>query len=395
MHNFVTPTLTAQLLDGGYGFDYIDAASLDKLQGRYRVLLLPKVTRIEPSTYKKVEQFVRRGGTVLAIDKAPSLGAGYRNSAARAEQVQALTKKLFRPSSRARVVAEGAVGEELHNVLEPDLQLEREQSAIGFIHRRLDQGDIYFVANTTNKDVSTRASFRDGASKPAQLWNPVTGSVKAIGGHAFDLKLAPYESVIVVFGAAASPASTSASTTRTLIADVSADWQVEFAPLRLQRSLKTLVSWTEDAATRHYSGVASYKRNVEMKPVSARYFLNFGAGTPVPFDEKQRGSRAWFESPVREAAEVFVNGQRVGSVWAPPYEIEITPHLEAGNNELEVRVGNLAINTLAGRAAPDYRLLNLRYGERFQPQDMENLQPLPAGLIGTSPITVLAEMPLH
>jgi hypothetical protein len=26
---------------------------------------------------------------------------------------------------------------------------------------------------------------------------------------------------------------------------------------------------------------------------------------------------------------------------------------------------------------------------------MENLQPLPAGLIGTSPITVLAEMPSH
>jgi len=61
--------------------------------------------------------------------------------------------------------------------------------------------------------------------------------------------------------------------------------------------------------------------------------------------------------------------------------------------ELEVRVGNLAINALAGRSAPDYRLLNLRHGERFQPQDMENLQPLPAGLIGTSPITVLAEMP--
>ena len=83
----------------------------------------------------------------------------------------------------------------------------------------------------------------------------------------------------------------------------------------------------------------------------------------------------------------------MGSVWAPPYEIEITPNLKVGNNELEVRVGNLAINTLAGRTAPDYRLLNLRYGERFQPQDMENLQPLPAGLIGTSPITVLAEMP--
>lgn len=394
MHNYVTPGLTAQVLDAGYGFDYIDGAALDKLQSRYRVLLLPRVTRIDAASYKKVEQFARRGGTVLAIEKAPSLGAGYVDSIAQAKQVQAVTQKLFRPGSRARVVSESAVGDELRKSLEPDLRLEREQSTIGFIHRRLEQGDLYFVANTTNKEVSTRARFRDGADKPAQLWNPVTGATKALSGNSFELNLAPYESVIVVFGASVSGVPTPAATTRTVVADVSTDWQVEFPPLKLQRSMKTLASWTEDTATRFYSGVATYKRNVDIKALGARYFLSFGAGTAVPFT-KQRGSRAWLESPVREAAEVFVNGQRVGSVWTPPYEIEITPHLTAGSNDLQVRVGNLAINTLAGRAAPDYRLLNLRFGERFQPQDMENLQPLPAGLIGTSPITVVAEMPSH
>jgi hypothetical protein len=127
--------------------------------------------------------------------------------------------------------------------------------------------------------------------------------------------------------------------------------------------------------------------------VNARYVLSFGEGARVPFDEKQRGGRAWLESPVREAAEVFVNGQRAGAVWAPPYEMDITRYLKAGRNDLELRVGNLAINTLAGRAAPDYRLLNLRYGERFQPQDMENLQPLPSGLLGS--ITVSVERPSH
>jgi hypothetical protein len=32
--------------------------------------------------------------------------------------------------------------------------------------------------------------------------------------------------------------------------------------------------------------------------------------------------------------------------------------------------------------------LNLRYGVRFQQQDMENLQPVPAGLLG--PIRLIA-----
>ena len=59
---------------------------------------------------------------------------------------------------------------------------------------------------------------------------------------------------------------------------------------------------------------------------------------------------------------------------------------EAGN-EIGEFVGNLAINTLAGRVPADYRLLNSRYGQRFTPQDMRNLQPLPAGLLG--PIQII------
>jgi hypothetical protein len=31
---------------------------------------------------------------------------------------------------------------------------------------------------------------------------------------------------------------------------------------------------------------------------------------------------------------------------------------------------------------PDYRLLNLRYGECFVTQDMDKVQPVPSGLFG-------------
>jgi hypothetical protein len=43
---------------------------------------------------------------------------------------------------------------------------------------------------------------------------------------------------------------------------------------------------------------------------------------------------------------------------------------------------------MAWKSLPDYRLLDLRYGKRFDPQDMENLQPLPSGLMG--PTTLVA-----
>jgi len=112
-------------------------------------------------------------------------------------------------------------------------------------------------------------------------------------------------------------------------------------------------------------------------------YLDFGTGTIVerPRVDHPR-MRAWLEGPVREAAQVFVNDHVVGSIWKPPYELEISDALHAGENHLKIIVGNLAINALAGRSPSDYELLNRRYGERAVPQDMENLQPLPSGLLG-------------
>lgn len=393
MSKHVSAALLQQVLDAGYGFDYIDAGSLDKVS-RYRVLVLPPMSRIDVIAYQKVEQFARLGGVVVVVGHPPSQGAGHRTEDVKSLQIQATTRRLFKFTGRTRTVAEQDLGATLRQALAPDLLLDRSHSAIGFVHRKFENGDLYFLVNTSNQPVSARARFRDAAGRRAQLWNPMTGSMLALESSEVQLQLAPYESTIVVFGARLPTEAVPTSVSRHVVADLSLDWQVTFAPLQLRRTLQKLVSWTDDASTRYYSGVASYARSFSVPNLDARYVLSLGEGMPVPFDAKQRGGRAWLESPVREAAEVFVNGQRAGSIWAPPYELDITRYLQAGSNEIELRVGNLAINTLAGRAPPDYRLLNMRFGERFQPQDMENLQPLAAGLIG-GPITVLAERPLQ
>jgi hypothetical protein len=113
------------------------------------------------------------------------------------------------------------------------------------------------------------------------------------------------------------------------------------------------------------------------------FVLDFGEGTPVatPDPLPTFNMRAFLEGPLREAAEVYVNGKRAGVVWHPPYTLDVSSLLRAGKNELRIVVGNTAINSLAARALPDYRLLNDRYGERFVPQGMDNLQPLPSGIL--------------
>ena len=88
------------------------------------------------------------------------------------------------------------------------------------------------------------------------------------------------------------------------------------------------------------------------------------------------------EGPVREAAVVYVNGKMAGSIWRPPYEVPVGSLLRPGKNAFRMVVANLAINRLAKGPLPDYKELNARYGEKFQPQDMQNLQALPSGLLG-------------
>jgi hypothetical protein len=45
------------------------------------------------------------------------------------------------------------------------------------------------------------------------------------------------------------------------------------------------------------------------------------------------------------------------------------------------------MNAMSGMALPDYRLLNLRYGLRFEPQDMDRIAAQPSGLL-TPRITI-------
>ena len=110
-----------------------------------------------------------------------------------------------------------------------------------------------------------------------------------------------------------------------------------------------LRSWTDDEETRFFSGEAAYEKTFtvpeSMTQPGLEVRLDFGEGTPVPEIHRDNpGMQAWLESPVREAAVVYVNEQRAGSVWRPPYSVEVTGLLHSGENTLRVMVDNLAIN---------------------------------------------------
>jgi hypothetical protein len=382
--------LAPRILDAGYNFDFIDDGAIAHAGVPYPILILPAVERIPLATYRKLEEYVRKGGILIATGHAPSLAPGMMEEAD-TPKVADLSHTLFQTAGApGHLVAElSGLGAVLHAALPADVATAPE---IGFVHRKLGFADVYFLANTSNLPVHSQAAFRvQGLA--AAWWDPIAGDVSDAGAK-IDLDLAPYESRVLVFSKERTPPRSRLTNPAPAPVDLNGSWTITFPGQPQPVSTKTLHSWTDDEVRRYFSGQATYETSVtvprEMAASKHPIYLNFGEGTPVTTVEHNSGSgmRAMLEGPVREAAVVYVNGQRAGSVWCAPYEVAVGGLLHAGENRVRIVVANLAINELAKGPLPDYQALTAKYGERFQAQDMTHLQPLPSGLLG--PVRLVA-----
>ena len=401
------PSLIPSILESGYNFDFFDDDLL-KLMGRvengslalgsnkYKAVILPNVERLPAETLSKLVEFARAGGVLIATQRIPALSPGFQARISDHQRIGDGSKRLFEgPDAIGHLVMDEAnqLGSVLTAALKPDVVLSPTTPDIGFVHRATSDAEIYFVANTGNQPRRVKATFRVEGLNP-EWWDPMTGESRAAAvvarsasGVAVALELEPYGSRVLVFSrrAVSPPASLTGEVLGSI--DLSADWEVSFGEGPAVK-INNPRSWTDDTRTRYYSGLAAYDKIVTIPNAflqkRIRIRLDFGEGQAVapPANPRANGMRALFEGPVREAAIVTLNGRRAGSIWCPPYSIDVTDFLRVGENKVRIVVANTAINYMAGHALPDYRLLNLRYGERFQPQDMDQVQPVPSGLLG-------------
>jgi hypothetical protein len=393
MDRFLGKQVVAQILDAGFNLDFIDADAIDTVGIPYKVLVLPNIDRLPISTWEKILAFAKQGGIVLATGHAPATAPGFVHAAKDSARIHEISESLFHAGilNAHLVESDDELGAALAKAAQPDLTLSPRTPAIGFIHRKLPNGNLYFVANTSNQPQRVNAHFRDAASH-AETWNAFTGEITGLADPEH-IDLAPYESRLLFFSNEAKPAAPEATLRESVLADLSQHWKISFGSSGPSTEMSQLTSWTNDPATQFFSGTAAYEKDIDLRSdqltASAKLFLDFGKPTPMPLPSPPgpHNMRAYLDPPVREAAEVFVNGQRAGVIWHPPYRIDVGALLHAGSNHLRIVVGNTAINELAGQTLPDYRLLSARYGTRFIPQDMKDLHPLPSGLLG--PITLV------
>lgn len=386
----------------GYSFDYINAEvimnRLTVKDGRmilpdgmsYKLMVLPPLKTMRPELLRKIKQLTEQGACI--VGPAPENSPSLQNFPSADEEIKSLSAELWGKTGDYTGQASDYNKGKIWNVtnlqpvldhigLAPDVSVP-ENLPILWIHRRLEDTDIYFITNQGESPVSFEAAFRVSGRKP-ELWDATNGIIRELPAYTQNdkiatvpLKLDSYGSAFIVFRKDGNPSSKIMEDNfpepKTIVS-INTPWEVRFDKLMRgpENSVKMtdLQDWSESSYERikYYSGKAVYKNSIiiEKIPADETIFLNLGR--------------------VSVMAEIRINGQKAGAVWTSPWQAEITKLLKPGENIIEVDVVNNWVNRLIGDSGlPEKERktwINLNQIKRNDP-----LQP--SGLLG--PVRVLS-----
>ncbi len=356
--------VTDPALPTGYQFDYMNAEVIEKYMTvknglitlphgtQYRILVLPKLETMRPELLTKIKQLITEGAVVMG--PPPTRSPSLQNQPAADQQVKKMATEIWGQVDGVKIksrkfgkgmIMQGLTMKEAFAMigLVEDCKLPDDQS-IHYGHRSVGEGEVYFISNQTDKTQQVTPEFRVKGLKP-ELWEATTGSIRKLPVYtqnaattAVPLKLAPFESVFVVFREKGS-SNTSSKTNfpePVLMSTLSGAWTVSFNPAQRGPEkpvvFEGLQDWTKstDDRIKFYSGTAMYSKTfkADKLPAGQKILIGLGAITAM--------------------AKVSINGVYAGGLWTAPYQLDITKWIKEGDNELKVEVVNTWMNRLIG-----------------------------------------------
>jgi alpha-L-rhamnosidase len=393
IYNRTSPDLPA-----GYGFDYVDADALIHVlkvnaDGRittpggttYRLLgLAPYSQHMSLPVLRAIHQLVMDGATVAGPKPTddPSLADSQSD-------FDRMVEDLFGDGAGVHHVGKGTVyaGQTVVEALTamnvaPDLNYSQsgQTGNLQFVHRKLSNGDIYFIDNRSDAHANVDASFRVVGRMP-ELWYAETGNTEQVsytvsnGRTKLPLSLGPWGTVFVVFRQPTSKASIALPpTTEKVLTTINSPWKVTFQPGRGAPDsivMTELSDWSrsDDPGVKYFSGEATYTTHVQAPPDW------FKGGTQLRIDL----------GDVKNLAVVTVNGKDLGEAWHHPYRLNVTTVLKPGTNQISIKIVNAWVNRLIGDQQPGatkYTFTDVKPYSADSPL-------LSSGLLG--PVTIIRE----
>jgi len=356
----------------GYNFDYINPTGLLEAvrpkQGKlvtksgmsYEILFLGNnCKRMSLNILRRIVDFAEKGIPVCGT--LPEEPAGMNDDNETFAKLRSRLQERMKGESMAAALAGKHVA--------PDFTAS--EDSLGYVHRRLVDGDIYWVRNFAANPVKADIHLRTPGGKILEVWDPETGRQYSAAFQAdesgmlttleMDKECALF--LIVKYGGTAAPGKPDAPQHSV---DVPGPWTVAFqkgrgAPESVEWD--TLRDWaeSEDEGIRYFSGTADYT-------------------TTLRLDENLSGKAILSLGTVKNLARVSVNGTECGIAWKRPFTVEIPEGLlKAGDNTLTVSVANLWVNRLIGDQQPGCEHPYTSTPMKFYSADS---RLLPSGLLG-------------
>jgi hypothetical protein len=393
-------------LPDGYDFDGCDRMTLFEAKvdsegqivlpsgSRYEVLLLPESETMTPAIATRVRELLMNGARVLLPGKLPRQSPSISDFGEGDELVREVAHDIEGVPNLFRNLTFEELFEQIEIAPDFSYSTEHDDAKVIYVHRRTADADIYFVANQNDRIERIEACFRVAGQLP-EIWDPVSGRRSTAAAWRYeedrttlDLVLERYGSIFVVFrrdsqgfdnlqlvknaeelpyvnpplfienekvfAALSAESELSVKTANGTIkelhgADVPAPlelggaWQLRFpenhgAPR--QTVLNKLIALSEHSVggIRHFSGTLEYSKDFQfdgsITKENGRVFLDLG--------------------DVQVIARAELNGRVLATLWKPPYRVEISDALRAGQNELKIFVTTLWPNRMIGDASrPD------------------------------------------
>ena len=350
-------------LPEGYSFDYIngevivrDLAVKDGLLvlphgTSYRLLVLPKLETMRPEVLQKIEQLVADGAVILG--PAPNRSPSMENYQAADKQIQELAGKMWgnldvkrRNYGKGTILTDMTMSEAFEWMgIMPDCAFAERDPAL-YVHRRLNDMDIYFISNQSEQQIQINPQFRIKGMQP-ELWDATSGTIRPLPAFeqkgeitSVPIQLESFESAFIIFRKKGKPLAANIQANYPQpesVINVTTPWNVRFISDEINRGpanpviFDRLYDWSEhpDESIRYFSGMAVYTTTV---------------GIP-----KKSGQNLYIDlGKVTAMAKVKVNGQYAGGIWTAPYRVDISGFVKEGNNVIEVEVCNTWVNRLIG-----------------------------------------------
>ncbi|MDO6693289.1 glycosyl hydrolase [Aliiglaciecola sp. 3_MG-2023] len=349
----------------GFGYDYTNTdVLLNRVSvkdgwlvlpegTRYRALQLHRTDYLHFNTLKRVQELVAAGATVIGDKPKHVIGFSEWSQQAEFEQIATQLwgdgKPTIRRYKRGQVSSWSLDDSIAHLGYQPDIKINGKAVKF-FAKRRIGDNDLYYFYNDQPEFQHLIVNLRDGDGHP-EIWNIDDGSVEKIDNYRRDnkrliteLALEPYAGRFILIRRDNSKPKYTGQHSQ-LVTDVyqyegtelTGPWQLEFDPNwggPKVVTLNRLIDWTShsDTGIKHYSGTATYSKTFNLS------IGDINPNKPLYLDL----------GDVQQIAEVSINGQKLATLWKPPFALDISTAVQEGTNQIEIAITNTWVNRLIG-----------------------------------------------